>query len=150
MRIKSEYKSKILDLVGSPQIDYDASTKTASVGCGLAVDAKVQGKVFMTSRIDALPPNGIKYSVFSGEVKGKSENFEFSGKVGFECEIRFKRGSPESLRSIPVTVETFADKMFLDEKTSTPGQDAFLGFAFLLQFLSEGGWVLVLGAPVGI
>ena len=130
--------------MGSPQINYDTLTKTASVSCGLSVDAKVQGKVFMTSKIDALPPNGIKYFVSSGEVKGNSGVYEFSGKVGFEVEVRFKRGLPESFQSVPVKIQfNAADKMFLNEKPFTPEQKLFLGVAYLLQFLYEGGWVLL-------
>jgi hypothetical protein len=144
MRIKSEYKSKILDLVGSPQIAYDIPGKTASVSCGLSVDAKVRGEVFVTSRIDALPPDGIKYSVSSGEVKGKSGVYEFSGKVGFEVEVRFKRGLPESFRSVPVEIRlNLTDKMFLAEKPSPGKQLIVLGFAYALKLLSEAGWVLL-------
>ena len=148
MKIKSEYSSKILDLVGTPSINYDPLTKTASVSCGLAVAAKVQGKVFMTGELYVdVATKTIKYTASSGELnKIPSGKYEVSANVKFECVIKYKTGSPESVRSVPlpVQIKLLADKWRLDEK-ETPG-GAFLAFAWLLRFLSaEGGWVLGLG-----
>ncbi len=85
---KSEVNTKLNMLVSDANINYDLARGTASLSCGLAVAAKIDGKVFATSKMEpAPPPPGVKYIYEPRAIKGNWNGFTFVGTFGYEAEV---------------------------------------------------------------
>lgn len=121
IKIKSAYHSKLVELVGSPQIEFDYPTSTGSLRCGLTVAAKVKDKEVLSAGIgplDPARPNEIHFAVETKQTID-SEEYEISGKVGFDVTVSF-RGKIESIKRTLVKINIPMPRMILEPPSKTP------------------------------
>jgi hypothetical protein len=90
-KLRADYNSKIANLIGQVKVGFNAQTRAAQVSCNLAVAAKMDGQVFATTQYEFIPPNRAKYSYKPRPIQGEWNDLVFSGNVGFELEVIFKR-----------------------------------------------------------
>jgi hypothetical protein len=86
-KMKAEYRSKFVDLIGQVKVGLNSQTKAVQVSCNLAVAAKVDGQVFSITQYEFIPPNRFKYSYRPRPMQGEWNGLVFTGTVGIEVEV---------------------------------------------------------------
>ena len=86
-KMKTEYDSKFVDLIGQVKVGLNSQTKAAQVSCNLSVVAKVDGQVFSITQYEYIPPNRFKYSYRPRPIQGEWNGLVFTGTVGLELEV---------------------------------------------------------------
>jgi LysM domain len=90
-KLKSDYDSKFVDLVGQAKVGFNSQTHMAQVSCNLTVAAKFDGQVVSLTQYEFIAPNRFKFTYKPKPIQGEWSDVVFSGNLGFELEITVKK-----------------------------------------------------------
>jgi hypothetical protein len=91
LKVKTAYHKKLVDLIGSPQIEFEREAETGSITCGLPVSAKIGDKKITAKAVyNPARPNEYRFLFELEQLPANSGEWEVSGKVSYDVTISYK------------------------------------------------------------